>query len=117
MQDLLLAAGAHRNGLLAPICDSGLLLAEHALAGARRIDQDLIKPAGEALGELLGVLVEHECVCDAEPLNVARENTGALGVDLVADEQPLAAQCGGKLRAFSARRGTQIEHTLAGMDV
>ena len=69
-EDLLLPRGAHGHGRLAPVRYGGLLLPEHALAGAGGVDKDAVKIAGEALGQLCRMLAEHKGVRNAEPLDV-----------------------------------------------
>jgi hypothetical protein len=117
LEDLPLAAGAHPDGLLAPVLHGGVLLAEHALARAGRVDENLVEPTGEARLEPLRVLVQHERVRRAQALEIAGEDLCAGGLDLVADENAPAPHRGGQLRALAARGGAEIEHALARLRV
>ena len=117
MQNFRLPPRAHEDRFFRPVRDGGLLLSEHALAGAGRIDKNFIKITLEPRLQPLRMLVQHQSVRDAEALNIGRENFRALGVYLVADKKstPLHFPC--QLRGFSARRGAKIEHPLARLRV
>ena len=117
MENFRLPSGAHQNGFLRPVCDGGLLLPEHALAGARRIDENFIKIALEPRLQPLWVLIQNQRVRNAETLDVRGENFCAFGVDLVADKKaaPLHFPC--QLRGFSAGRGAKIEHPFTRLRV
>ena len=117
VQDLLLTPGAHFDRFLAPIGDGRLFLAEHPLARAGRVHKDLVKPFREALRQLLRMLVQHQCIRNSEPLHISGEDPRPLWVDLIADQQPLAAQCSGQLGRLASRRGTQVEHPFAGLHI
>ena len=117
MQNFRLPPRAHEDRFFRPVRDGGLLLSEHALAGAGRIDKNFIKIALEPRLQPLRMLVQHQSVRDAEALNIGREDFRAFGVYLVADKKsaPLHFPC--QLRGFSARRGAKIEHPLARLRV
>ena len=70
VQNFLLPVGAHRDRFLAPVGHCGFLLAEHSLAGARRVDQNFIEPAREPLREPSWMLAQHQRVRHAQPLHI-----------------------------------------------
>ena len=61
------------------------------------------------------MLVQDKRVGDAEALNIAGKDLCALGVYLVADEDPAALQLACQLRGLSAGRGAEVQHALAGL--
>ena len=117
MQNFRLPPRAHQNRFLRPVRDGGLLLSEHALAGAGCVHENLIEKAPEPRLQPLRVLIQNQRVRDAEALNIGRENFRALGVYLVADEKATSLHFPRQLRGFSARRGAKIEQPLARLRV
>ena len=117
MQNFRLPPRAHEDRFFRPVRDGGLLLSEHALAGAGRIDKNFIKITLEPRLQPLRMLVQHQSVRDAEALNIGCEDFRALGVYLVADEKAASLHFPRQLRGFSAGRGAKIEHPLARLRV
>ena len=117
VEDLRLTAGAHLHGLLAPVGDGGLFLAEHALAGAGGVDEDPVEFAGEPLGQDGGVFVGHQAVGHGHALHVPGEDLGALGAPLVAQEEALAHHAACDLGSLAAGCGAEVADALAGLGV
>ena len=117
MQNFRLPPRAHEDRFFRPVRDGGLLLSEHALAGAGRIDKNFIKIALEPRLQPLRMLVQDQGVRDAEALDVGRENFRAFGTNFIADEKAAPLHFPRQLRGFSARRGAKIEHPLARLRV
>ena len=117
MQNLRLPPGAHEDRFLRPVGHCRLFFSEHALAGAGRVDENFIEPARKACLQPLRMLVQDQRVCDAQPLDVRRENFCALGVDLIADQKPAPAHLSCQLRGFSAGRRAQVQNPLPGLRV
>ena len=117
MQNFRLPPRAHEDRFFRPVRDGGLLLSEHALAGAGCVHKNFIEEALEPCLQPLRMLVQDQGVRDAEALDVGRENFRALGVYLVADKKAASLHFPCQLRGFSARRGAQIEHPFTWLRV
>ena len=116
LQDGALTGDAAFDVLLAPFGDGVRVLAEHPLARAGRVDQDLIEIGGQRRGERGCLRGQDGAVCDAHALDVLREDAGAVIDVLVGDEHALSPHRRRELRRLSARRGAQIEHPLPAPD-
>ena len=57
VQNMKLAFGTAADVFNAPLCLRLAVFAEHSLAAARRIDENLVKPAGKPFAELLRMSV------------------------------------------------------------
>ena len=69
-EDLRLPSCAHGDGFRAPVCNSRIFLAEHALTGAGGIYQNAVKIQGEALFQFGRVLIEYQSIGDAQAFNI-----------------------------------------------
>ena len=117
MEDLSLPPGAHLHRLLAPVCDGGFLLAEHALAGAGGVHQHPVEKAGETLGQGFRVLVGHQSIAHRHPLDVPGQNLCPLGVDFIAQKKSFARHPSGNLGALASGGGTEVADPFAGLGI
>ena len=99
--------------LLAPLRDRARVLAEHPLARAGSIDEDLVKVCGKFFDKRRRIRADDGAVFHAQPLDVLREDPGAVIDVLVCNQYALPPHSGGELSGLSARRGAQIEHPFA----
>ena len=93
------------------------LLAEHALAGAGRINQHPVKLPGQGFGKVGGVLVCDNGVRHAHPLQILAQDLGAGGHKLIRQQQALPLQGCRKLAGFSTGRSTEVRHPHAGAHI
>ena len=117
VHDLLLPPGAHLHRLLAPIRYGRLFLPEHALTGARGIDQHLIKAAGQSSGQLFRMLIGHQGVSHAHPLDISAQDFCPLGVDLIAQQEAFSGHSSGNLGGLAAGSRAKIADPFAGLGI
>ena len=113
MEDLPLAQRAAQDVGLAPVVARLVVFAEHALAGAGRVDHHPVEASGPAGRQPLRRLVEHQRIRGAPALQVAAQHVGPAAVNVVGHQQALAGQQAGDVGRFTAWRCAQIQHPLA----
>ena len=92
-----------------------MIPSEHAFAGARSIDQDLIEESGQACCNVIGILIKDDGVCDAGTLDITKERLGPLEAYLVSDKKSPAAQILSYPARLASRSRAQIKYDLAGL--
>ena len=110
VEDLCAQFGALLHQRFAVLGDGHSFLAEHPLAGTGSIHKDAVKKFRQSGGNAVRILVEDDRIGHAHPFQIALEHLGAGGHELVAHQQPLPAQRGGKLAAFAAGSRAQVQH-------
>ena len=116
VQDLVLAGGTESHIPLTPLGDGRLVLAEHPLTGAGGVDDNPVKGGGEPRGEPGGALTGDEGVGDAHALDVAGEDLGPLGVDLVGHQQTLPSHQRCQVGGLPAWGGAEVQHPVPGAE-
>ena len=110
-----LALRASHAVLDRPFVDSFLILAEHTLARARRVDQHLVEEALEPAAQVVGAHVGYNGVLDAHALDIREQDVSSGAHDLVSPQQTRAGKLAGYLGAFAAGSSAEVEHLIAGL--
>ena len=117
VKNLRLPPGAHFHSLLAPVGNGSLLLPEHALAGAGCIDKHPVKLSGKPAGQGGGMLVGHQGVGDAHPLDVPGEDFRPFGTPFIAQQEALSQHSSRDLGGLSAGSGTEVTDPFTGLGI
>ncbi|MNN48797.1 hypothetical protein D3C81_1632960 [compost metagenome] len=96
-QNFTLHGGIFQRRFRPPLLDHIFILAEHAFAGAWRIDQYTVKKSGKGRSNPLRAFIQHDSVADTVQLQILGQSLGPLRMKIVADQQPLTLQLGGNL--------------------
>ena len=97
-ENFLLPFGTGTHVVLAPHGKRLLLLAEHPLAGAWRVNDNSVKERRKSFGKLLRGFVRNNRVPDAHPLHVLRKDPRPAFINLVGNKKSLPVHHTGKLR-------------------
>ena len=89
------------------------LLAEHALARARRVHEDNVEILRQRGGEFCRIAAGDDGVCHAHAFEIAFQDLCAARFIFVGKQNPLTAERGRELAGFSARRGAHVKHAHA----